>query len=71
MVDKVRNGDRATAFSVTVRVVPSHYIAHHRREIKRARVLSEDLDSVSSLPSEILQVIRSFVSTKFAIRTSV
>ncbi|XP_020885478.1 putative F-box protein At1g49610 [Arabidopsis lyrata subsp. lyrata] len=67
MAGKVGNGDGATA---SVRN-PSHYFSNHRRKIKRARVSSEDLDSISSLPDEILQVILSFIPTKAAIRTSV
>ncbi|XP_019099784.1 PREDICTED: putative F-box protein At1g49610 [Camelina sativa] len=69
MADNVGNGDSATASSVSVH--PSHYVAHRRREIKRARVSREDIDSISYLPDEILQVILSFIPTKFAIRTSV
>ncbi|CAL9236294.1 unnamed protein product [Arabidopsis halleri] len=67
MADKVGNGDNATA---SVRI-PSQYVDHHRRKIKRARVSSEDLDSISSLPDEILQVILAFIPTKLAIRTSI
>ncbi|KAG7574328.1 Glycosyl transferase family 1 [Arabidopsis suecica] len=67
MADKVGNGDNATA---SVRI-PSQYVDHHRRQIKRARVSSEVLDSISSLPDEILQVILAFIPTKLAIRTSI
>lgn len=68
MADNVGNGDGATAY---VRVLPSNYVAHHHRKIKRARVSSEDLDLISSLPDVILQVILSFIPTKLAISTSV
>ncbi|XP_010507656.1 PREDICTED: F-box/LRR-repeat protein At3g03360-like [Camelina sativa] len=69
MADHVGNGDGATASSV--RVLPSHYVAHRRREIKRGRDPREDIDLISSLPDEILQIILSFISTKLAITTSV
>ncbi|XP_010507655.1 PREDICTED: putative F-box protein At2g39415 [Camelina sativa] len=65
MADNVGNGDRATTSSVRC---PSHY---RRRKTKRGRDPREDIDLISSLPDEILQVILSFISTKLAITTSV
>ncbi|XP_010412963.1 PREDICTED: F-box/LRR-repeat protein At3g03360-like [Camelina sativa] len=68
MADNVGNGDSATTSSVRC---PRNYFAHRRRKIKRGRVPRDDIDLISSLPDEILQVIISFISTKLAITTSV
>ncbi|XP_010512936.1 PREDICTED: putative F-box protein At1g49610 [Camelina sativa] len=69
MADNVGKGDSATTSSV--RCPRRHYFAHRRRKIKRGRDPRKDIDLISSLPDEILQVILSFISTKLAITTSV
>ncbi|XP_019099776.1 PREDICTED: putative F-box/LRR-repeat protein At3g18150 [Camelina sativa] len=63
MADDGRNGDGVTATDCD---------AHqHRRNLKRARDSSENLDSISSLHDVLIQQILSFLPTKIAMRTSV
>ncbi|XP_010512937.1 PREDICTED: putative F-box protein At1g49610 [Camelina sativa] len=57
------DGDGATTTTVALRSPPSH---------NHCDLIKEDVvDSISSLPDEILQHILSFIPTRFAIRTTV
>ncbi|CAH2058498.1 unnamed protein product [Thlaspi arvense] len=61
------NGDGATRPTTALR---SHGHRHGDPKMEEARDPSKGVDSISSLPDEILHIILSSIPTKFAIRTS-